>query len=114
MKWQNLKDNKCPYCESRLVFDGDQEIGCTSCRFIISPVRFKAIAEKRSDPSNRVGLKWQNLRRGQCPQCGNDLMLYGKYEVTVCIKRPICTFTIGQDKYDAIMADPMHPAHQYD
>lgn len=114
MKWELLKKNLCPYCESILIFDGEQEIECTSCRFHISPVRYKAIAEKRTDTTPTIRLRWQNLREGRCPQCGEDLRDgNGKFEITICTKQPLCTFKIRNDKYDEIMADPLHPAHQY-
>ena len=116
MNWENLKKNMCPYCESFLIFDDDNEINCTECRFHISPQRFKAILANRTNPEKAVyKLHWQNLREGRCPRCGDELRdSIGKYEISECMKNPECPFKIRNDKMDAILADPLHPAHQFE
>jgi len=115
MIWENLKKNLCPYCESFLMFDGDKEINCTSCRFHIDPARFKSMVEHQSTVKKIVKLRWQNLRIGRCPECGSDLKDgVGQFEISVCVRQPECTFKIRQDKYMAILADPMHPVHHFE
>ena len=116
MNWENLKHNKCPHCESYLIFDGDNEICCTGCRFHMSPQKFKAILANRATPEKALyKLKWQYLRVGKCPRCGNDLRdSVGKYEISECVRNPDCPFKIRNDKIDLILSDPLHPAHQFE
>jgi len=116
MDWNQLKQNKCPYCRSILVFDDDNEINCTNCVFHISPQKYKAILENRTDKTKKVyRLHWQNLRVGRCPICNDELRdAVGKYEITECVKYPECSFKIRNDKMEMILSDPLHPAHQFD
>ena len=117
MQWDKLQHNMCPYCLAKMEFDRDlQVINCTACRFNISPARFKLIVENRSNIRNKITLKWQNLIDDRCPQCGEDLIdgvMKQDMRMLVCSTTPSCTFRLGRDKYDMIMNDPLHPAHQY-
>ena len=115
MKWENLKKNICPHCENFLIFDDDNEINCTGCRFHISPQRFKAILANRADPTNATyKLKWQYLRAGRCPRCQSNLRdSIGAYEVSECVNSK-CTFKIRNDKMEEILQDPCHPCRQFE
>ena len=105
MNWENLKNQKCPYCESEVELDGEW-IRCTYCRFTIHSERAIAILS-RSNPL------WQNLHDRKCPQCGDMLKDgNGKYEIAQCISIE-CTFKMREDEIARILRDPEHPANRY-
>jgi len=43
MKWNNLKQNKCPKCSKDLARHDDLHVYCGNCDFLISNKRFKEI-----------------------------------------------------------------------
>lgn len=116
MKWENLRQFKCPHCGEGLAKDSEaREMRCTSCRFRIEYFRFKQIAEHRgeSSPVHKVSIKWQYLHLGKCPICTNDLYPgNGAYNVLKCIQAD-CSFHIREDRLAEIIADDEHPVNRF-
>lgn len=113
MRWENLKNNECPYCGAELYRDGDTH-QCTNCTFIIDSQRFMQILQHRARPERRgvLRMRWQNLRMGLCPVCKNDLKNgNGPYEIVQCVSAE-CTFHIREDSMQRILRDPTHPANR--
>ncbi len=58
-------------------------------------------------------MKWQNLRDGRCPVCGNILKDgVGPYMILVCTSSE-CTFRIREDNLLEILRNKNHAANLY-
>ena len=112
MKWENLREFKCPYCGSDLSRKDD--IRCTKCLFKITEERFKSIAENRlAGKIKGKGMKWQNLKIERCPACGDYLgNQNGKLEILRCSNYE-CEFKIRVDRMNEILNDSEHVANRY-
>lgn len=115
MKWQNIRQFRCPYDNEALVRRRDGSIKCTVCYFHIESKRFNEIMEHRASPQKNgiTRLKWQYLREGKCPACAHDLISgNGPYEISKCVSAD-CTFHIREDRMQEILQDPNHPANRF-
>ena len=98
MQWDNLKENKCPYCKNDLQDIGTQ-MACVECLFKIDKERFLKY-------KNYKKLNWPNLKEGKCPDCGNYLReKEGHYQIMRC-STPECSFSIKEDKMNDIINKP--------
>ena len=113
LKWENLREKKCPYCESNINKVGD-EMKCEHCYFHIELERCKQIIEhRRLQEETSVRMKWQQLHLGRCPICSDYLTPgNGCYEVLKCANAD-CTFHIREDRLKDILNDESHPANKY-
>ena len=112
LKWENLSENKCPYCEHELYRDG-KELRCTECYFHIEMERAGSIIEhrRRWRPTDVIP-KWYLLHEDKCPLCSHYLTRgNGQYEIFKCTEEN-CTFKIREDRMQEIFADPTHPANK--
>ncbi len=48
MKWERLKDNRCPECNSVLIFSDFNMFRCSLCNFKIKEIRFNEIMSSLS------------------------------------------------------------------
>ena len=115
MKWANLKNNNCPYCGSKMLEQNGDTHKCSKCMFKIEHERLTKILEHRSNPlrSGIIKMKWQNLKIGRCPLCGDHLnKAIGQYEVSQCVSIN-CTFHIREDRMQRILTDAQHPANNF-
>lgn len=58
MKWENLKDGKCPKCEGKLYERGNPYIYCEQSDFTISKIKFKEIT------SSEARTEWKDRKPG--------------------------------------------------
>lgn len=114
MRWENLADNCCPYCDARIELR-DTEYHCTVCLFHIEPERMISIVEHRKPDRGGtvIFFKWQNLLKDRCPIC-NDLLgePTGVLKVLRCINS-LCPFGIQLKRLREMLANPNHPANRY-
>lgn len=117
MKWQNLRNFRCPHCDEKLKREDNLGIiRCSQCRFIIDKTRFIQISEHRSYPQREIiPMKWQNLKEDRCPICSSNLYpsTDGNLEFLLCSGKKKCVFKISIAHLDRILADPNHPANLF-
>ncbi len=109
LRWENLKENKCPYCGDPLE-QKRSFVNCTWCRFRMELWRFKKIQRTRGNPDEpHPDMKWQNLHRNGCPICGETLI---PDELGMHCETSRCTFRpISDAKVRMILNNPTHPAN---
>ena len=113
MKWENLHNLLCPYCDQKLE-KGDKNIQCTICLFHITIERYQQMIVKRPQKGTHQKMLWQNLKEGRCPLCSNDMRpnMEGIFEILRCATAE-CTFKIREDSIRVILSDETHPANRF-
>ncbi len=117
MKWELLRQRRCPHCEDSLYENQYEKIfECMSCRFNIDQARFVAISRARGgykSGSDHVRIQWQYILEDKCPICKDILHVpAGRQEFRKCIS-PECTFFIKEETVQMILGDPNHPAYKF-
>jgi len=64
MKWNNLKNNKCPNCNSALLFSHEiiTHWKCSKCSFQISNERFESLVDKLYHPQKLIDSRNQDIQ----------------------------------------------------
>jgi len=123
LKWENLKEKKCPKCGSAMIKTGSG-LSCMGgrarghCRFKVSNQRIRNLMkywQKIEEQPKRslIKVKWQLLKRRKCPICGRELKKKEGEGVYTC-ETPECDFLIHEGKWEIILNDPTHACNYYD